>query len=185
VFALFDALLPMLSLGVAIAGAERTDAGSTTSQINEYESFAQSYVSLPWNGFYIRPGVRLGFGHQNADGPQNPIRIFETTYKAGAEFALIFSGIVIPSVSLQGFILNRTLKLSRPDNVSNTANLMNRTEWLNARAITLGLGIPIADGRVIVEPFYRFVHIYGDERQDHLVGLDLSVSLNFHAPEPL
>jgi len=185
VFALFDSLLPILSLGITVAGAERLDGGVTTTNLRDYELFAQSYFSLPWDGVFVRPGSRFGFGHQASDGLKSPIRIVETTYKAGADLALLYSGVVVPTVSLQGFILKRSLKLSQPDDVTSNSNLMNRTEWLYSSAVSLGLGVPILDGRILLEPFYRFVQIEADVRQDHLYGFDLSVSLDFQSESSL
>jgi hypothetical protein len=185
VFALFDSLLPLMSLGIAVAGGERTDAGFTTSNISEYEIFTQGYLQLPFDNVFLRPGARLGFGYNDSDGPSNPIRIFETTYKAGAELALLYSGIVVPTFSIQGFVLNRALKLSLPDNVTTNSNLMNRTEWLYSNTVSLSVGIPVFDGRVLIEPFYRLVNIDNDFRQDDLFGCEFSVSMNLQAADSL
>jgi hypothetical protein len=42
--------------------------------------------------------------------------------------------------------------------------------------LAFSLGIPIHDGRVVVEPFYRWVHMADDARLTSAVGFDVSVA---------
>lgn len=177
-FALFDIFAPLLTLGVTFTETQRTDAGPAVSNLSSYEVFTQGYVSLPWDDLFLRPGARIGYERQNSDGSTSPIRLFESTYKAGAECAFVYNGIVVPAITVQGFVLSRTLKLTQPDNVNSSASLMSRSEWLFSSALSLGVGIPIQDGRLLLEPFYRFVHIDGDARSRHSFGFDLSLALS-------
>jgi hypothetical protein len=185
VFALFEIFVPLLTLGVTFAETQRTDAGPAVSNLSSYEVFTQGYLSLPWDGMFLRPGARIGYERQNSDGSISPIRLFESTYKAGAEFAFVYNGIVVPAITVQGFVLSRTLKLSKPENVNSNASLMSRNEWLYSSALSLGVGIPIQDGRLMLEPFYRFVHIDDDARRRHSFGFDVSLALSTATSNPL
>ena len=45
--------------------------------------------------------------------------------------------------------------------------------------LNLGLGLPIEGGKLVLEPFYRFVWIAKDTRQASQWGIDASWSLSF------
>lgn len=184
-FVPLDGLLPIMSLGVAFASSERIDAGLTTSTLVSVELLTQGYLPLPLGNIFLRPGARLGVEFQPSDTPDTPIRISEKGYKAGAELGVVYNGIVVPTVSLHSMVLMRQLSLKKPEDVPTRSNLVDNTEWLFSNNVTIGLGIPLQNGRLLVEPFYRFVQVSNDERKTYSVGLDLSYALELTTTAPL
>lgn len=176
-FALLDGLLPMLSFGAAFAGSERMDAGLSSSRLTAYELFVHGYQELPWEDVYLRPGVRFGYESLPGDSESIPVHLEERGGRIGAELGILYSGIVVPTLTLQGFGLVRTVEVQKPSEVSLRSSRLNSTDWLFGTSLAFSLGIPIHDGRVVVEPFYRWVHMADDARLTSAVGFDVSVAI--------
>jgi hypothetical protein len=169
----------LISLGAAFAASNRNDGGGVTSRIHHYEVFAQSYLKLPANNLFLRSGVRLGYEHiPDEEAPQS-IKIREQSFRGGFELGILYEGLMVPSISLQAGVLRRKLTLDTSSQITSKSTDFPMIEWLPMGILNLGLGLPIEGGKLILEPFYRFVWIAKDTRQTSQWGIDASWSLSF------
>ncbi len=174
-----DPLMNLISLGAAFAASNRNDGGGVTSRIHHYEVFAQSYLKLPANNLFLRSGVRLGYEHiPDEEAPQS-IKIREQSFRGGFELGILYEGLMVPSISLQAGVLRRKLTLDTSSQITSKSTDFPMIEWLPMGILNLGLGLPIEGGKLILEPFYRFVWIAKDTRQTSQWGIDASWSLSF------
>ncbi len=174
-----DPLMNLISLGAAFAASNRNDGGGVTSRIHHYEVFAQSYLKSPADNLFFRPGVRFGYEHiPDEEAPQS-IKIREQSFRGGFELGILYEGLMVPSVSLQAGVLRRKLTLDTSSQITSKSTDFPTIEWLPTGTLNLGLGLPIEGGKLILEPFYRFVWIAKDTRQTSQWGIDASWSLSF------
>jgi hypothetical protein len=168
----------ILSLGLAYVSTTYTDASGLTDQVPGYDLFVQGYLNLPHESLFLRPALRMSFEPPAVAERPKAISISEKNYKSALEIGLLFNGPLVPVITVQGALVRRSLELKTNDRIgSDSKHDMNRTEYLWQSGITLGLGLPMMGGDIVVEPFYRFVKIGTDERQDQQWGLDLSYVL--------
>jgi hypothetical protein len=181
---IFDSIIKIMSLGASIGVAERSDVGNLTTRLHQAELVAQGYLKLPREALFLRPGFRLGYEYTPyPDDPQS-VRIDENTWNGTLELALLYEGFLIPSLTLQSSLLARRLKLATRGNINMEASGLPPIEWMGANAVAFGLGLPIADGRLIVEPFYRIVWIRGDDRRNGQWGLEATWAVSWAEESP-
>lgn len=173
-FAGLDPLLQIISIGAAFSVSNRNDGSDVYTKVQHYELCSQSYIQLPFERIFLRPGIRLGFDHIPDEGAPQWLSISERTFEGGLELGIIFDGLLVPSISWQSHLLARRLTLKTGGLVHSGSGHFPRTEWLNSNAVNLGLGLPIEGGKVLVEPFYRRVWVKGDERQSERWGIEAS-----------
>ena len=174
-----DPLMNLISLGAAFAASNRNDGGGVTSRIHHYEVFAQSYVSLPAENLFLRPGVRFGYEHIPDEQAPQSIKIREQSFRGGLELGILYESFMVPSISLQAGVMRRKLTLDTSSQITSKSTDFPTIEWLPLGTLNLGLGIPIEGGKLVLEPFYRFVWIAKDTRQTSQWGIDASWSLSF------
>lgn len=173
-----EPLMNLISLGAAFAASNRNDGGGVTSRIHHYEVFAHSYLRSRSEGLFFRPGVRFGYEHiPDEEAPQS-IKIREQSFRGGLELGILYEGFMVPSVSLQAGVLRRQLTLEKGAQVISESKSFPTIEWLPTTTMNLGLGVPIEGGKLILEPFYRFVWIAKDTRQTSQWGIDASWALS-------
>ena len=175
---IFDSFLKIIALGTSIAVTERNDVGSLTSRLHQAELVAQGYLKLEREALFLRPGLRIGYEYTPyPDDPQS-VWIDESAWNSTFEVGLLYEGFVIPSVTLQGSLLARRLHLETRGKVQAEVSGLTRTEWLGAQSVAFGLGLPIADGKLVVEPFYRLVWTRDDVRRNSQWGLEATWSVS-------
>ncbi|MEN9529467.1 MAG: hypothetical protein RI932_1340 [Pseudomonadota bacterium] len=179
-----DLFLQLLSLGASISIAERNDAGDLTTRLHQAEVIAQRYLKLDHEGFFIRPGLRLGYEYTPyPDDPQS-VRIEEKTWNGTFELGILYEGFLIPSMTWQNSLLLRQLQLTTQGNLSSESSGLPAREWLSSQGVAFGLGIPLDAGRLVVEPFYRIVWLKGDERLTGQWGIDTTWALSWGEKSP-
>ncbi|MEY3902387.1 MAG: hypothetical protein RL189_1693 [Pseudomonadota bacterium] len=182
-FAIPETFSPLLSLGIGLVNSQLLDSSELATRIPSYEVFAQVYASLPEENFYLRPAVRFSYEPESNVELPTSLSLREQTIKAAAELGLLYNGIIVPAVTLQGAMLSRNLRLYTADPViASSANSLSRRETLWQAAVTAGVGFPFADGSLVVEPFYRLMQIQDDNRQSTQWGCDVSYALPVFSP---
>lgn len=178
-FAILDSLSPLLSLGLGVANTQQTDTSQLVTRIPSYELFAQSYLSTSVPEVFVRPGIRLSYEPPaNIEQPRG-INITEKSYRTGLEVGVLYNGYLVPSLVLTGTLVARRLQLESDSSVIfRNPNDLTRTEWLAQGGITVGLGLPVKELSVVIEPFYRFIWLQKDERQRCQWGFDVSYALS-------
>ena len=169
-----DALFHIISLGAAVAMTDRKDSDNVTSRIPQYEISVQMYSTLPWPDVHLRSGLRLGL-----EGAPDESRLFspevkENSTRGTMETGVVLDGPLIPAAAIQALVLRRTLELDTRGTATILTPQSKRSEWLFGAAVQIGLGIPIEEGRFLIEPFFRLLMIPGDTRQTSQWGGELS-----------
>lgn len=173
-----DPLMNLISLGAAFAASNRNDGGGVTARVHHYEVFAHSYLRSHSEVLFFRPGVRFGYEQIPDEEAPQAIKIREQSFRGGLELGILYEGVMVPSVSLQAGVLRRQLMLEKGSQIISESRSFPTTEWLPTATMNLGLGLPLEGGKLILEPFYRFVWIAKDTRQTTQWGLDASWALS-------
>jgi hypothetical protein len=164
------------AIGLSTGFQRRRDYGDDTRIGFVPELLGQYYVPLPIRRLYLRPGVRLGFvGFSQAAMPSN-LRVEERDLVFAGEVGILFDAPVVPVLSfgVQGTARFIHTEASGPIRATVDGD---RSEFLPGVYSQLGIGIPIARGRVIFEPFLRYQHVFGDDRLGLHFGADLTVAI--------
>lgn len=160
---------------IAIGLAPSTYTLSDGSRGFAPEAFAHAYVSLD-SRLVLRPGVRLGArGLVQPEMPEG-LRITERDFTAHAEAALLFDGTVVPSLAVMGGLDVRRVDV-QGDGIDVASSRVAHTELLPYIAVQIGVGLPIAKGKWLVEPTIRREFMFGDARVDWRFGLEVSYAL--------
>jgi len=172
-----NGLFSILSVGLGISSGDRLDAAHMRASLYDASFFVQTYAPSLVERFYLRPGIRFGYETTAEAEPPQAVHINERTYKSGVECALLYDWLMIPAISLQGNLLRRTLQLQTAAPIVQGLDAISSSEWLWETSLSFGLGLPIAQGAVVIEPFYRRRWIQRDSRQTSQWGLDVSAAL--------
>ncbi|NBX18111.1 MAG: hypothetical protein EBR09_12180 [Proteobacteria bacterium] len=168
----------ILSLGAALVNTQVKDAAGLSDQIASYELFAQGYLGLPAESWFVRPAIRVSY--EPAADVERPkaVAITERNFKALIDLGLVCDWYVVPAISLQGGIVRRKIDLTSNSRIgSDSSHSISATEYLWQQGASLGLGLPVLDGAVIIEPHFRVIDLRGDERQKFQWGIDLSYAI--------
>ena len=177
-FAILDSLLPLVSLGLGIAEGGLTDASGLVTRIPSYEIFAQGYFSTSSPHVFLRPAVRFSYAPSQSFEQPQAVALAERTFKGLGEVAILYNGLLVPALTVHAGWLRQKITLDTNSFVQKDAHLdLSRTENLWQFGLTLGLGLPMAQGRIVIEPFYRLVRIEEDQRQQPQWGVDLSIAI--------
>jgi hypothetical protein len=166
----------VLAIGTGLSWHERADFGTGARASFVPELIAHHY--RPATGrLYLRPGLRLGFaGLEQAEMPR-AVRIRERDLGARAELGLLHDGVVIPSISLGVGATLRFLSLSTTEPLMVDHDPVSRTELLPELYGRIGLGLPLARGALVLEPYLGYTLVRGDDRASWLFGLDATVAV--------
>lgn len=171
----------LLSAGAASANPIAIGLAPSTYQLSDGsrgfapEAFAHTYASLG-SRLVLRPGARVGA--RGLVQPEMPsgLRITERDFTAHAEAALTFDGTVVPSLSVMGGLDVRRIGVEG-DGIDVASSRIAHTELLPYLAVQLGLGLPLAKGKWLVEPTIRREFLLGDSRAGWRFGLEVSYAL--------
>jgi hypothetical protein len=165
-----------IAAGASLSLQQREDyaSGSRTAAVPEL--VVLGYIDTAASRIYARPGLRIGFaGIDQAEMPQ-AIRMREYDIDAVAELGVLYDGVVTPSLAVGAGGVARwvTRELDAPINGSSSET---RFELLPAVQAQVGLGVPLVRGGLVVEPFVRYDHVFGDDRVGWGVGFDATLAI--------
>jgi hypothetical protein len=165
-----------VAIGLSVAEELRGDYSASTRAAFAPELLALGYIALPIHDVYLRPGLRVGYdGLDQADMPRH-VRLTERGLHELVELGILYDWVVVPALSIGGGLVQRFIELETRGGVKGTERL-DHTELLGQIYVALGLGIPIAHGLIVIEPFLRLQHVFDDPRALVRFGLDVTLRL--------
>lgn len=166
-----------VAAGTALSWLEVQDYGEERRSNFIPELVGYGYWPVLSERWFLRPGLRLGYaGLTQADAPQD-LRFEERDVLWSAELGLLYDGVVIPSFTLGGGLLHRWIDVDAASSITVSESQFSRTETLGWGYAQVGLGIPFAQGTVVLEPFFRAQLTAYDERSYIRYGAELTIQL--------
>jgi hypothetical protein len=165
-----------VAAGASMTLQQRDDFGADSRTAAVPELVVLGYAPTGAPRVFLRPGLRVGFaGLDQAEMPQ-AIRMHEYDVDAVAELGVLYDGVVIPSLALGvgGVARWVTSDLDAPVSGSSSETRFELMPALQAQA---GLGVPLLRGALVLEPFVRYDHVFGDDRVGWGVGLDATIAI--------
>lgn len=132
---------------------------------------------LPLQGrFYLRPGLRLGYVGLTQTQSSAGASIEESGPRGSAEIGLLYDAWAVPALSVGGGVNYRQIRFEG-SGIVNDSGLLDRDEWLGLVYAQFGVGLPLFDGFVVIEPYGRLQYTASDDRSLFQVGWDLTFAL--------
>lgn len=132
-----------------------------------------AYVPLAPRWF-LRPGVRLGYAGLEQGRFSYGARVEEHDVTGSLELAVQYDAWLVPAFGV-GLGLDRREIDFVGRGIVEDSDAIDRVEWLGFAYAQAGLGVPIADGSIVVEPYARTQWTLSDERSRFQFGVDLTV----------
>jgi hypothetical protein len=163
------------ALGASAGFLRQKDLGGTMTN-----QFVPSLVGLAYVNvaprLYLRPGARLGISGLIQPPAASDAHLEEHSVQGRAELGLLYDAWVIPAIAVGTGIESRDIEFSAAGKVQDSG-LADRTEWLGSVYAQAGLGVPLLRGFVVIEPYYRLLHTFSDDRSASEFGFDLTFAL--------
>jgi hypothetical protein len=138
------------------------------------ELLGHTYVPLPYDKVFLRPGARLSTRGLIQNDMSTDLRLEEHDLSFSAELGIVHSGRVVPSLTLLAGMTHRWVSLSA-EGVDTSMSHADATEWLPSFGAQLGVGLPLHE-RVMIEPFARYEVVIGDARTHLRWGFEATFS---------
>jgi hypothetical protein len=172
----------MLVASTAVAHAEPIAIGLAPSayllETDEWgfapELLGYTYVALPEDKLYLRPGGRLSARGLIQNDMSTNLRIEERDLSVMGELGLVRGGRVVPSATLLAGMTRRWVSVSARD-VDTSMSRAGSDEWLPVIGAQLGVGLPLHT-RFMIEPFVRYELVVSDARTHLHWGFEATVS---------
>lgn len=137
------------------------------------EAVFQLYLPFS-SGLMIRPAARIGYAWQQPEMPQS-LRIEETDWTTFGEVGVSYNWYVIPTVVVGGGYDFRKITLKASEPLSSTGESVSNSERLGVWYVQGGIGVPIENGFLMLEPVLRYHKIQNDERSHFSFGVETTV----------
>ena len=159
--------------GLSAVWSVREDYGARSFKRFEPEVVGLYYSKLPAAKLWLRHAARFGF---SADQPQMPqaVRIEETDYKLSVDEAILFSGVVTPSIGAGAGYIWRQIKAKRENPVTSLDGRLNEKMAFMWYYLQAGLGISALDGEYLLEPLIRWQLLRADRRTTLAFGFEIT-----------
>jgi hypothetical protein len=164
------------AVGANFGFLNRRDYGEGDSRRFVFEPVFHGYLALPVDGLFARGTFHFSYVWQQPEMPQS-LRVTERDLYAGLGMGMVYDWHVIPAVTVGMQFVRRDIKIETSVPVRGNGSQMSDTENLIGYFTQLGLGIPLLNGLMVFEPFYRFRFFPEDEREGAAYGIDVSVQL--------
>jgi len=141
------------SIGFGTSWFNRKDYGSSTYNRFYPEIILYSYSHIKDN-FYMRWGMRVSYSQ---DDPEfsNGIQIREKDFMLLSHTSLLYDGVVIPSFGFIAGIQHKKIELRSSSMIETQSSKISGHEWISVIGGQVGLGIPINQGVIVLEPYLR------------------------------
>lgn len=160
------------AVGINTLWQVRRDYGENPFFRYTPELFAQTYFDLS-SPVFLRPGLRISYAWEQPEMPQS-LGVLETDFVACAEVGLVYDWFIVPSFTFGTGINFRTTKLSVKAPIDADSDKISGSERLMLTYAQIGIGIPIENGRVLIEPMLRFQRLELDDRSWLSFGVETS-----------
>lgn len=134
---------------------------------------AHAYVPLAPRWF-LRPGVRLGYAGLEQAQSSYGAGIEEHSVQGTAELGLQYDAWLVPALSVGAGAQRREIAFVGRGIVAGS-DVLDRTEWLGLLYAQAGLGVPLWDGLIVIEPYARVQHTFSDARSLLQLGADITI----------
>jgi hypothetical protein len=163
------------AIGLSADFQDRADFGEGTHLTFVPGIVGFLYIPTPVDRLYLRPGARLSFtGLEQTEMPAG-VRLNEWDVTLGGEIGVLFDSPVVPAISVGVEGITRVIRTTTDDLVMSETD--QAIEFLPGLYGQVALGVPIMKGRVMVEPFWRYEHVFDDPRIQWRVGIDATFLL--------
>jgi hypothetical protein len=163
------------AVGTNLAWSFREDYGSRTFRRFEPEVVGYWYMNSGLDKLWLRHGARVSYSDAQPQMPK-AVRMEEYDWKASIEEGLVWSSIVAPSLTFGIGRDWRTIKVKAKPPVTSVDSRLNSKDdflWMYAQA---GLGIPLLNGKILIEPALRRQYLAHDARTVWAAGVELTVA---------
>ena len=168
-----DGFEAQLATGVSFGFQNRNEYGTGSFSRIYPEILVYGYLGGFAGPVWFRPGLRLAYASEQAEMPQS-LRVEERDFSGAAEVGVLYDWYVIPSFALGGGIISRKIELVTEGAASSAGDSVGASETLPFIHAQLGVGIPLWQGFVVVEPYYRYASVQKDARITSSYGLELT-----------
>lgn len=162
--------------GLGVGWQTRRDYGASTFSRVMPEVVFYGYLGPLGGNVHLRPGARLGY---TAFQPEMPsaVRVEESDLSVSGEIGVVYDWYLVPSVSLGGGLIHRSIALKTAAPVSAGSEQISRTENLPHVFAQVGVGLPLWNGFIVLEPYARFASVQGDGRVGTQFGVEITAGV--------
>jgi hypothetical protein len=164
------------AVGLSVGVVQRRDYGEGNASRLLLEPVFHSYVPLGDDRMFGRVSVHGGYIWQQPEMPR-AVRIEEKDIYGGFALGLVWDGVVVPSLTGGAQVVNRTISFKASDPVDVQKDPISRSETLFGWFAQVGLGVPLLQGRLVFEPFYRHRWFADDPRESWGYGVETTYQL--------
>ncbi len=162
-----------VGLGSVVSSRNSSDVQPFLQVAPEIVGYTYSHL---YHDFWWRPAAWLSFAWNQPEVAQ-ALRLKEYDARLTAEMGVVWSWVVVPSFTMGAGGLFRNTSLVVTDPIQVEESKMGGTRIFPVVYAQLGVGIPIEKGVVILEPYVRYNHIFGDSRYRWAYGVEATVSV--------
>ena len=141
-------------------------------------SFVPSLVGLAYVPLlprvFLRPGLRLGYAGLDQAQFSHGAGIEERGWLGSAELGVQYDAWLVPALSVGVGAQRREIDFVGRGIVADS-DVIDRTEWLGLVYAQVGLGVPLLDGLIVIEPYARVQRTFSDARSLLQVGSDITI----------
>lgn len=123
---------------------------------------------------FLRPGVRFGYAGLDQAASSHGASLEEHSLQGSAELGLQYDAWLVPALSVGAGAQRREIDFVGRGIVLDS-DAIDRTEWLGLVYAQAGLGIPLWEGVLVIEPYARLQHTFSDARSLLQLGGDITI----------
>lgn len=165
-----------LATGLGMGFQNRNEYGTGSFSRLYPEFVTYGYLGGFMGPLWIRPGLRIAYASEQPEMPQS-VRVEERDLSFSGEVGIVLDWFVVPSLAVGGGVLSRQVKLVTEGAVSAGTNDISTNEQLPFFHVQAGVGIPLWEGFVVVEPLYRYSWVTQDSRITYSYGAELTFQI--------
>jgi len=135
-------------------------------------------VPLYTHGLSVRAGARAWA--RGLDQPEGPymLGVHEHDLALAGELGIVRAGPVLPALAVGGAAAVRWIRLAADDAIAVTDSRIDRTELVPSIYVQASVGVPLHRAGIVVEPYARYEHAFGDARIGLRWGVELAIPIH-------
>jgi len=126
----------------------------------------------------LRAGARAWA--RGLDQPEGPymLGVHEHDLALAGELGVVRAGPVLPALAVGAAAAVRWIRLAADDAIAVTDSRIDRTELVPSIYLQASLGVPLHRAGIVVEPYARYEHAFGDARIGLGWGVELAIPIH-------
>lgn len=160
-----------LATGLGTGWFRRADFGSGTSERLMIEPVLHAYFPFGDSPWQFKSSVSLSVHFDQQEMPR-AIQVKEQDWALGIGAGVAYNWVYVPSITLGAQYVARTIALESQPPVNVAADDISDFENLFGAYVQFGVGVPILEGRILFEPFYRYRRLISDDRDAGAYGVE-------------